>query len=189
MSPLRVIGGSAKGRKLRMVPGQSTRPITDKVKESLFNILRMDIAGSNFLDLFAGTGSVGIEALSRGASYVRFLDLNRKAIQVIHENLSSVELGEGCDVFLLDAFTMLSRKPDLRFDYVFVAPPQYKAMWKKTLIVLDDQPDWLVDDGWVIVQIDPKEYEDIELTHFSQFDQRRYGNTLLVFFERELSDV
>lgn len=185
MSPMRVIGGKAKGRKLRLVPGLSTRPITDRVKESLFNILRMDIAKCKFLDLFAGTGSVGIEALSRGADYVRFIDLNRRAIRIIQENLKTVALEEGCEVFQMDALAMLSRTPDEHFDYVYVAPPQYKEIWKKALQALDKQPDWLVDDGWVIVQIDPKEFEELELNNFSKFDQRRYGNTLLVFFERE----
>lgn len=188
MSPMRVIAGKAKGRKLRLVPGLSTRPITDRVKESLFNILRMDIANCAFLDLFAGTGSVGIEALSRGAGYVRFIDLNRRAVQVIRDNLKAVELEEGSEVFHMDALVMISRTPDHQFDYVYIAPPQYKGLWKKTIMALDNQPDWLVDDGWVIIQIDPREYEPTKLNHFSQFDQRRYGNTLLVFYERERSD-
>ena len=186
MSPMRVIGGKAKGRKLRLVPGLSTRPITDRVKESLFNILRMDIVHCKFLDLFAGTGSVGIEALSRGADYVRFIDLNRRAIRTVQENLKAVDLEEGSQVFQMDALAMLSRPPDERFDYVYVAPPQYKEIWKEALQVLDKQPDWLVEDGWVIVQIDPREYAEVELIHFSEFDQRRYGNTLLVFYEREV---
>jgi len=186
MAWMRVIGGKAKGRKLRLVPGLSTRPITDRVKESLFNILRMDISGSIFLDLFAGTGSVGIEALSRGARYVRFIDLNRKAIKTIRENLISVDLIQGSEVVQMDAFSLLSKSPDVRFDYVYVAPPQYQGIWKKTLLFLDQQPDWVVDDGWVIVQIDPKELEEIILENFSMFDQRRYGNTLLIFYERTL---
>jgi len=188
MTPMRVIGGTAKGRKLKLVSGLSTRPITDKVKESLFNIIRMDVVDCTFLDLFAGTGSVGIEALSRGAKYVRFLDLNRRAIQVIRENLALVDLEEGSEVFQMDAFSMLSRNPDVQFDYVFIAPPQYKGMWKKALVSLDAQPEWLVDDGWIIVQIDPREFEEVGLTSFSIFDKRQYGNTLLVFYEREPSN-
>ena len=187
MAPMRVIGGKAKGRKLKLVPGLSTRPITDRVKESLFNILRMDIANSKFLDLFAGTGSVGIEALSRGATYVRFIDLNRRAIRVIRENLALVELEEGSEIYQMDALAMLSRSPDEQFDYVYVAPPQYKGIWLKVLAALDRQPNWLVDDGWVIVQIDPREFEDVKLENLSKFDQRRYGNTLLVFYERAAS--
>ena len=83
MASLRVIGGTARGRKLRSVPGDTTRPITDRVKESLFNILSADIEGSCLLDLFAGTGSVGIEALSRGAEFVRFIDKHHTAIKTV----------------------------------------------------------------------------------------------------------
>ena len=182
--PMRVIAGKAKGRKLKMVPGESTRPITDRVKESLFNIIRFELHGSRFLDLFAGTGSVGIEALSQGAGFVRFLDTNRRAIQVIGENLKETELREGAEVLQMDAFSMLSRNPDIAFDYVFVAPPQYREMWKQSLFEIDKQPNWLVDDGWVIVQIDPHEYDNLDLINLSEFDQRKYGNTMLVFYER-----
>lgn len=184
MSPIRIIAGKAKGRKLKMVPGDSTRPITDRVKEALFNIIRLDLPGGSFLDLFAGTGSVGIEALSQGAKFVRFLDRNRKAIEIIHENLNSSGLSDGAEVLQMDAFALLGRKADKAFDYVYVAPPQYKDMWKKALHTVDEHPGWLVSDGWVIAQIDPKEYEILELEHLSEFDQRKYGNTLLVFYER-----
>lgn len=188
MSPIRIIAGKAKGRKLKMVPGDSTRPITDRVKESLFNILRNDMPGSSFLDLFAGTGSVGIEALSQGAKYVRFIDRNRRAIETIRDNLTSSQLKEGAEVLQMDSFALLERRPDFAFDYVYIAPPQYKGMWIKALMILDKQPDWSVDDGWAIAQIDPKEYEEVVLKNFVEFDQRKYGNTLLVFYERVDSD-
>lgn len=188
MSPIRVIAGKAKGRKLKMVPGDSTRPITDRVKESLFNILRYDLPGTSFLDLFAGTGSVGIEALSQGAKYVRFLDRNRRAIETIRSNLKSVDLMEGAEVLQMDAFALMERRPDKAFDYIYIAPPQYKGMWKKALLLLDKQPDWSLSDGWVVAQIDPKEYEEIPLKNLLEFDQRKYGNTLLVFYERAISD-
>ena len=92
MSNPRIISGKARGMRLRPVPGDITRPITDRVKESLFNIINVDIQGASWLDLFGGTGSVGIEALSRGAGYVRFIDLNRSAIQTIKDNLVSTRL-------------------------------------------------------------------------------------------------
>ena len=92
MSSLRVISGKARGRRLRTVPGDTTRPITDRAKESLFNILGPDIQGASVLDMFAGTGSVGIEALSRGAARVRFIDQQRQAIDTIRLNLVSPEI-------------------------------------------------------------------------------------------------
>jgi 16S rRNA (guanine(966)-N(2))-methyltransferase RsmD len=182
VSGIRVIAGSAKGKKLILVPGDSTRPITDRVKESLFGILGPDIQGALFLDLFAGTGSVGIEALSRGAKFARFVDRNRRAIHTITKNLKSTKTEERGEVLGLDAFTYLKRLPDVSFDYVYIAPPQYKNFWKRALEGVDSCPDWLTEDAWVIVQIDPLEYEPKELQNLIEFDRRRYGNTLLVFY-------
>lgn len=184
MANIRVIGGLAKGRKLQAVPGTVTRPITDRVKESLFNILRLHLPGGRLLDLFAGTGSVGIEALSRGAAFVRFIDSNRGAIRTIHTNLEITGLADNAEVLQMDAFTHLARRPDQPYDYIYVAPPQYKELWEKALQGIDNNPALLVDDGWVIAQIHPKEYKKLELKYLSEFDERKYGNTLLVFYER-----
>jgi 16S rRNA (guanine966-N2)-methyltransferase len=189
MGSLRVIGGRARGKRLRSVPGDTTRPITDRTKESLFNIIGADIQGATFLDLFGGTGSVGIEALSRGAAHVRFLDLAPQAVKTIRENLESagmakLESGEKAEVFRMDAFTLLQRSPDARFDYVYIAPPQYKKMWERALLSLDTNPGWLNDDAWVIVQIHPTEYQSLSLKHLQEFEQRKYGSTILVFFSQ-----
>lgn len=183
--PLRVIAGSARGRKLLSVPGDQTRPITDRAKESLFNIIGPTIQGASFLDLFAGTGAVGIEALSRGAGYVRMVDNQRAALHTITSNLASTGLTKGANVAQGDAFAFLRRAPDRPFEYVFIAPPQYKQLWKQALLALDAQPSWLVEDAWVIVQIDPREYEELALENLEEFDERKYGNTLLVFYERK----
>jgi len=185
MSGLRVIGGKARGRKLRSVPGESTRPITDRTKEALFNIIGGDIQGASFLDLFAGTGSVGIEALSRGADFVRFLDNERVAIQTIQANLEHTDLGGHAHVLRIDAFQYLERPADRVFDYVYIAPPQYKELWRRALLSLDTHPGWLSEDAWVIAQIYPKEYQGLALQNLAETDQRRYGSTLLVFYERK----
>ena len=190
MNRLRINSGVARGRKIQMVPGSSTRPITDRVKQALFNILAGEIARAKFLDMFAGTGIVGIEALSRGAAYVRFVDSQSRAVKTIRQNLDATRLGADVEVLQMDSFAMISRKPDKAFDYVYVAPPQYNRLWEKAVLALDARPDWLVEDGWIIVQIHPKEYEQLELSNFSEFDQRKYSNTLLVFYERNpQSDV
>lgn len=183
MSGLRIIAGKARGRRLRSVPGDTTRPITDRTKESLFNILGGDIQGAALLDLFAGTGSVGIEALSRGAAFVRFVDQARQAVETVRANLASTGLAQGTEVLRLDAFTLLDRPPDRQFDYIYVAPPQYKDMWKRALLSLDTHPGWLSPDAWVIAQIHPVEYQALTLQRLSEFDQRKYGSTLLVFYE------
>jgi 16S rRNA (guanine(966)-N(2))-methyltransferase RsmD len=182
--PIRVIAGTAKGRKLKMVPGESTRPIMDRVKESLFNILGTGIRGCSFLDLFAGTGSVGIEALSRGAERALFIDNNRLAIRTIHENLESTRLAARGEVLRTDAFAYLQRPKPEGFEYIYIAPPQYQGMWKQTLLALDAHPGHVLPDGIVVVQIDPHEREEITLATLQLYDERVYGRTVLWFFER-----
>lgn len=188
MSNPRIIAGTARGIRLKPVPGDITRPITDRVKEALFNILGADIVDASLLDLFGGTGSVSIEALSRGAGNVRIVDLNRAAIDIIKENLEHTRLAKNAQVVKSDAFALLRQVPDRSFDYIFVAPPQYKDMWQQIMLTLDANPTWLSPDGWVIVQIDPVEYAPLKLKHFVEIEQRRYGSTLLVFYEPPLPE-
>lgn len=178
---LRVIAGSAKGRQLKRVPGDTTRPIMDRVKEALFSILGRDVLDARFLDIFAGTGSVGIEALSRGAKHAVFMDLEPKAIQTIQENLTLTKLAQKATVRRGDAFAYLAGRVEQPYELIYVAPPQYKTMWLKTLQLLDQRPEWLAADGTIIVQIDPSEYQPPALTHFEIDDERKYGNTLLIF--------
>lgn len=182
---MRVISGSAKGRKLGAVPGDSTRPVTDRVKESLFNIIGPEIVDAGFLDLFAGTGSVGIEALSRGAESALFIDLNRRAIKTVQANLKLTQLAERAQVIQGNAFSVLEGLGIQQFDYIYIAPPQYKGLWIKALELLDAHLEWLSPDGWVIVQIHPRELTAINLDHLVEFDRRSYGSTVLLFFQNE----
>lgn len=185
---LRVIAGKAKGRKLKSVDGDTTRPITDRVKEALFNIIAGDVVDSNWWDLFAGTGAVGIEALSRGAVFVRFSDSNRAPIEAIKFNVEHCGFASQAEIRRADAFAYLASTPDKKFEYIYIAPPQFKDMWVKALELVDDNLEWLTDDGWVIVQIAPREYKfrkEITLEQLEEFDQRKYGSTLLVFYQRK----
>jgi 16S rRNA (guanine(966)-N(2))-methyltransferase RsmD len=182
---LRVITGKAKGRKLKSVPGDTTRPITDRVKEALFNIVAGDIMDSNWWDVFAGTGAVGIEALSRGAALARFSDANRLPIETIRSNVEHCGFKSQAEIRRADAFAYLSSPPDRAFEYIYIAPPQYQDMWAKALELLDENVAWLSEDGWVIVQIHPKEYKALTFQNLEEFDQRKYGTTLLVFYERK----
>jgi 16S rRNA (guanine966-N2)-methyltransferase len=190
---LRIIGGKARGRKIRSVPGETTRPITDRVREALFNILGGDIQGAYFLDLFAGTGSVGIEALSRGAAYADFVDVNRLPVIIIRDNLRITGLEADALVHHMDAFRFLEQYSRRQFDYVYIAPPQYKGLWIKALLAVDANPDILCEDAWVIVQIHPVEFEELsasqEFKNLVEFDRRKYGSTLLLFYrcQREVS--
>jgi 16S rRNA (guanine(966)-N(2))-methyltransferase RsmD len=178
---VRVITGKAKGRRLKSVPGEGTRPITDRAKEALFSIIGNDIVGFRFLDLFAGTGQVGIEALSRGAVEAVFVEWAEPALRTIRENLAHTQLEDRARVMQADVFSFLALTPE-PFEYVYVAPPQYKGLWVKTLRMLDTNLGWLADDGWTIAQIHPREYEELALEHLTLFDQRTYGNVMLCFY-------
>ena len=179
---MRVISGSAKGRKLRAVPGEGTRPIAERVKAALFNILGADVEETSWLDLFGGTGSVGIEALSRGAAHVVFVDNAHKAVETLRGNLSTLGLSERAQVIKTDAFRYLRQVDSATtFDFIYVAPPQYQDLWAKALLALDDKP-LLAPDGRIIVQIFPKEYRDLALTRLQHLHERRYGSTALHFY-------
>ncbi len=181
---MRVIAGKVKGRRLKMVPGSGTRPISDRVKENLFNLVQWEVAGSRFLDLFAGSGAVGIEALSRGAAESVFMDTSRAAIGTIRANLAHCKLGDHARVLRNDAFVFLANDPQDPFDLIYVAPPQYKEMWLRALSALDTRPDWLSVDGLAIAQIHPKEYQDVPLANLELVDRRTYGSTMLCFYAR-----
>ena len=181
---MRVIAGTAKGRKLLSVPGEGTRPITDRVKESLFDIIGADIEGAAMLDLFAGTGGVGIEALSRGARHVVLIDKAHQAVQVLHKNLALTGLAGQATVIKGDAFRYIADPGAQRgFEYIYVAPPQYVDLWSRALLALDEH-DLLAEDGVIIVQIHPKEARPLELQRFRLERERRYGSTLLQFWVR-----
>jgi 16S rRNA (guanine966-N2)-methyltransferase len=182
---LRVIAGSARGRHLKSVPGDTTRPVTDRVKEALFNIVGADVIDSNWWDLFAGTGAVGIEALSRGAAFVRFSDLNRAPIETVRTNLAALKFEARAEVRRANAFTALVSSPDRDFHYIYIAPPQFHEQWSLALAALDQHAEWMTSDGWAIVQIAPKEYRELQLERLREFDRRKYGSTLLVLYDRQ----
>jgi 16S rRNA (guanine(966)-N(2))-methyltransferase RsmD len=189
---MRVVSGSEKGKRLSVVPGRGTRPIVDRVKTSLFDILRPRIAGMAVLDLFAGSGSVGIEALSQGAAACTFIELGHQAVAVVRKNLAATGLADRAEVLHTDAFGYLRTTPR-QFDLIYVAPPQYKDLWEEAMRLIAARPELLrsppessEDDsnGLVIVQIHPKEYRSLDLGEIRETRQKRYGNTLLVFYER-----
>ncbi len=189
---MRVVGGSAKGRALAVVPGKGTRPVMDRVKTALFDVLRPIIDGVRVLDLFAGSGSVGIEALSQGAAHCTFVDLGREAIATVRKNLQVTGFTNQATVIQTRALDFLASGAG-PFDLIYIAPPQYKDIWVETMRALDARPELLRladeagDDGaitgQIIVQIDPREYQALPLMNLQEVRQKRYGNTLLVFYE------
>lgn len=129
---MRVISGSARGRKLKELQGMDTRPTTDKVKESLFNIIQFEIEGRRVLDLFGGTGQLGIEALSRGADHCTFVDMRKEAAALIRENLRLTGLSERSRVVQGDALSFLSSCGE-KFDVILLDPPYHTELLEKSV--------------------------------------------------------
>lgn len=185
---MRVVAGEARGRKLKAPDTLDTRPIIDRVKTALFDILSTEVEDASFLDLFGGTGSVGIEALSRGAAHATFIEMNYKVLKLLRENLQTTRLAERAETLHGDAFKFLLQKNaearSTTYDIVYVAPPQYQGMAARALEILDSSP-LVAENGLVIVQIHPKEREGvaaISCQRLALSDERRYGSTLLMFY-------
>ena len=132
---MRVITGTARGRRLKELPGRETRPTTDKVKESIFNIIQFDIEGRNTQDLFAGTGQLGIEALSRGAARCTFVDARREAAALVRENLAHCGLADRARVVQGDALAFLTGCRE-KFGLVFLDPPYASGLLEQSLELL-----------------------------------------------------
>lgn len=182
---MRVIAGQAKGIPLQPVPGAGTRPISDRVKEAVFSIVGDDIEGARVLDLFAGTGSVGIEALSRGAELAVFVEKQPRATDVIKANLARTRLAAGARVVRGDVFKLLAGPPE-PFDLIYIAPPQYQGLWLRAVQAVDAAAGWLAPGGQVLVQIFPKEFQAVELAHLELDDRRQYGSTLVCFYREKI---
>ncbi len=181
---MRVIAGAAKGRRLKVPKGQDLRPTAARVKEALFNILPHDLSGLRVLDLFAGTGNVSVEALSRGAAQAVLVDASRKAEIAIRENLRTLGLSKSCEVWIapvLKAVRALARRGE-KFDLIFLDPPYEKGWVEKILRLLADE-ELLRAQGTVVAEHSVREKIADRYGRLRLRDQRRYGATLLSFFE------
>lgn len=152
---MRVISGSAKGRPLKAVPGMGTRPTTDKVKEAIFSMIGPYFDGGTVLDLFAGTGGLGIEALSRGMDRAVFVDADKKSVEVVTANLEATRLSDKAEVYRNDAYRALKAlsKRNVRFDLVFLDPP-YKMTAIEELIGSLRELDLLAPAAVIVVEHD-----------------------------------
>ncbi|EJQ58377.1 16S rRNA (guanine(966)-N(2))-methyltransferase RsmD [Bacillus mycoides] len=150
---MRVVSGKCKGHPLKAVPGNTTRPTTDKVKESIFNMIGPYYDGGIALDLFGGSGGLGIEAISRGIDKAIFVDRDSKAIKVIHQNLESCRLQEQAEVYRNDAERAVKAliKREISFDLILIDPP-YKAQKIVSLVSIMDQHGLLNKDGIIMAE-------------------------------------
>ncbi|MFP3980836.1 MAG: 16S rRNA (guanine(966)-N(2))-methyltransferase RsmD [Desulfobacterales bacterium] len=181
---MQVIGGKFKGRKLLALPGRSIRPTSGKVREAVFNICASMVAGARVADLFAGTGAMGIEALSRGAAHAVFVESDRRAADVIQKNLAACRAEDRAAVFcrnLLGNPDFL-RQPGRTFDLVFMDPPYNRAAVAPALENLA-KSGVLAPGALAIIEHAPAESLLPESGPFEVFDQRKYGKTLVSFMK------
>jgi len=185
---MRVIGGAARGRRLKVPKGQAVRPTAARVKESLFNILPHDFSGLRVLDLFAGSGNVSIEALSRGAAKAVLIDESPRSAAVIRDNLSRLGLNERADVWTAPVFRSLRKlaKSGETFDLIFLDPPYDRELVGATLSAIG-QCHLLSGAGRVVAEHSAREAVKTRYENLVLNDQRRYGDTLLSFFKREMT--
>lgn len=133
---MRVIAGSARSLRLKTIEGLDTRPTTDRIKETLFNMLTGDTYDASFLDLFAGSGAIGIEALSRGANDCTFVEMNPAAVKCINENLKHTKLNDKASVFKSDALGFVTNLKSVDYDVIFMDPPYGRELEKNVLSIL-----------------------------------------------------
>lgn len=181
---MRVITGTARGKRLRELPGMDTRPTTDRVKEGLFNIIQFDIEGRRVLDLFAGTGQLGIETLSRGAAHCDFVDSAPAAMKVIRDNVADCGLSDRATFHQKDFGAFLSRGAG-RYDLVFVDPPYASGNLERaleTIAAID-----IINGNGIIVCETPADHPLPELPGlFEKSRDYRYGKIKLVLYRRSV---
>ena len=179
---MRVITGTARGRRLKTPEGMDIRPTTDNVKESIFNIIQFDIEGRRVLDLFAGTGQLGIECLSRGASEVVFIDSSREAVKIVKENLKTC--GFNAPVLQLDAVNYL--KACGKFDLIIVDPPYDSPVYDTVLETINSVD--ILSDGGIIICESRREKSLPEMTApYKKAKEYNYGKVKLCLYRKENS--
>ena len=183
---MRVIAGSAKRLQLKTVEGLDTRPTTDRIKETLFNMISGYLADSCFLDLFSGSGAIGIEALSRGAAHAVFVEQSKKAVQCIKENLAFTKLADKASVYATDVMQAMKQMEGERaFDYIFMDPP-YNELHEKRVLEYLQSSNLLANDGLVIIEASIEtDFSYVEEMGFSVIKEKVYKTNKHIFLERE----
>ena len=135
---MRIITGKARGIRLKTLEGEATRPTSERVKEAVFSMIQFDLEGRTFLDLFAGSGQLGLEAISRGAQHAVFVDQSKQAIQIIRENVQKTKLDSFCSVHQLNSLDFINRNRETKLDIIFLDPPYASGLYQPVLSALLD---------------------------------------------------
>lgn len=185
---MRVIAGTARHLSLKTIEGMETRPTTDRIKETLFNMIQNQMPRCRFLDLFSGSGAIGIEALSRGADYAVFVENQRNAIACITSNLEFTRLKNRSFVMQCDVLEGIKRleKTEQSFDFIFMDPP-YNHLWEKQVLELLQESKLVEEDTIIIVEASLEtEFSYVEEMGFEITKQKRYKTNQHVFLRRKL---
>ncbi len=178
---MRVIAGEFKGRHLKAVPGSNTRPTSDKVKESIFHMLGPFFEGGLCLDLFAGSGSLGIEAVSRGMDKVIFIEKSSVAIRMIHKNVEMLKIESQCEIYRNDAFRALQilSKKNLQFDLIILDPPYDKGLYQKVIDYIAEK-DLLQSKGKLYIEHRPEQKISYNIERFERLTEKKYNETISI---------
>lgn len=182
---MRVIAGKARSLKLKTVEGLETRPTTDRIKETLFNMINSRLADCNFLDLFSGSGAIGIEALSRGAKSAVFVENNRAAVDCINANLKTTKLEANVQILVMDAISSINNldKGGKVFDVIFMDPP-YNHLFEKQVIENLQNSNIISEDTLIIVEASLEtKFDYIDDTKFCIIKEKKYKTNKHVFIE------
>ncbi len=178
---MRVISGQKRGKKLEVLLEQTVRPTTDKVKESVFNVIQFEIAGARFLDLFAGSGQIGIEALSRGALLATFVDENKTSINVVKRNLSATNLENNSKIVNMDSILFLKRTDEI-FDIAFLDPPYMSDLLDEAIFLI---PKVMSKNGIVICEHSIEKILPDKFADFTLSKVYKYGKIEISVYRRE----
>ncbi len=181
---MRIIAGKKKGLNIKTIDGDSTRPTRDMVREALFSILTNKIYDSRFLDLFAGSGAIGIEALSRGSTFAVFTDINYKCVRVIEENITKAGFNEQAQVYNADYKLALKKLKENKFDIIYIDPPYNKGMGIDAIEKISEYQ-LLSEDGVLILETDTNEEVPNEIGIYEKYNNKRYGRNILNLFRRK----
>lgn len=183
---MRIISGKARGTKLYTLEGENTRPTLDRVKESLFNIIQNKIPSCVFLDLFAGSGSIGLEAISRGAEKAILCDKEKKAIEIIKKNVEKTHSEKQVELYQMSFEKLLETKLKEKIDIVYIDPP-YKTKFATEALKIMLDKDLLKQETIIIIETDEEEriIEEINKLSIEIIDQRKYGRANLIFLKKK----
>lgn len=181
---MRIISGTARGTKLYTLPGETTRPTLDRVRESIFNIIQNEIKEATFLDLFSGSGAVALEAASRGAGKVVLCDKSKEAINIIKKNIQKTHLEEKTVIYNADFKECLKKSSNEKFDIIYLDPP-YKTNFVQEAISLILKLDLIHKDSKIIVETDDKKIaEEIKKQNVQIIVERKYGRAIIIILSK-----